>query len=80
MVSYTHPASTGGAYRDRHETWEGDAMGAVGRSVADVAPTNDPLRTAKSCGPGLPVLRPSFADDDLRSDGGNQAGPRGDHV
>ena len=55
-------------------------MGAGNRSVADVARTNDLLRTAKSCGPGIPVLMPSLADDDLRSDGGKKAGPRGDHV
>jgi len=46
------------------------------------APTNDAGADVKSCGPGAPVLAlngwrcfPHRADD-----GGNRAGPRGDHV
>jgi len=30
-------------------------------------------RTAKSCGPGIPTLMPSFRGDDLASDGGKKA-------
>jgi hypothetical protein len=34
-------------------------------------------RTAKSCGPDIPMLMPSRQDDDLSSDGDNKAGLRG---
>jgi hypothetical protein len=44
------------------------------------ARTNGSDAPAKSCGPGIPVLMPSFADDDLRGDGGKRAGPRGELV
>jgi hypothetical protein len=37
-------------------------------------------RTAKSCGPGAPVLALSLRRDELAGDGGKNAGPRGDHV
>src|SRR6185437_17119635 len=45
-----HPAPFRGAYRDRHDTWGGDAVDAN-------APTDERrrLRTAKSCGPGAPM-------------------------
>ena len=35
-------------------------------------------RTAKSCGPGAPVLALSFVGQVLRSDGGKKAGHRGE--
>ena len=35
--------------------------------------TSEPMRTAKSCGPGLPTLRLSSRDDDLADDGGKKA-------
>src|SRR6478735_5769244 len=42
--------------------------------------TQDGSRTAKSCGPGAPVLALSFARSKLlRDDGGKRAGHRGDH-
>ncbi len=37
-------------------------------------------RTAKSCGPGLPTLRSSFADTKREVTGARKPGPRGDHV
>jgi len=45
-------------------------------------PTNDIDADVKSCGPGLPVLRPSWRRRPARrvNDGGNRAGPRGEHV
>ena len=53
-----------------------------GRSVASVAPTNDPDADVKSCGPGLPVLRPSWRRRPARrvDDGDKTADPRGEHV
>lgn len=30
MISYLHPASIGGAYRDRHGTWEAGGDGRIG--------------------------------------------------
>jgi len=35
--------------------------------------TTDELRTVKSCGPGIPTLMLSRADDDQCDDGGQQA-------
>jgi hypothetical protein len=35
-----------------------DAVGVSGCSVILIMPTNNPMRTVKSCGSGLPVLRP----------------------
>jgi hypothetical protein len=57
------------------------------RSVLLRAPTNVLVRTAKPCGPGIPVLMPRAMrkhcrgrDDAFasRDDGGNEAGPRGE--
>jgi hypothetical protein len=51
--------------------------------------TNGMTRTAKSCGPDLPVLRSAQRaecalsqreDASHHADGGKRAGPRGDHV
>jgi hypothetical protein len=61
----------------RHAGW--DAVDARCRSAFDVR-TNDAARTAKSCGPDLPVLRSSLRCDERADDGGKRAGPRGDHV
>ena len=56
----------------RHER----AVGCSGRGW--FAKTNAGLsRTAKSCGPGAPMLAPSFVGQVLRSDGGKKAGHRG---
>ena len=53
---YAHPASPRGALRAfRHDTWGGDAMDVLARSVVD-ARTNDADADVKSCGPDLPVL------------------------
>src|SRR4051812_27062442 len=43
----------------------------------DPAPTNDPVRTVKPCGPGIPELMPS-AQRWIAGDGGKTAGPRGE--
>ena len=43
--------------------------------------TNDPVRTAKSCGLGAAVLASNRgADDAHRDDGGKKAVPRREHV
>lgn len=57
-------------------------MAVSGRSVIPVMPTNDVDADVKSCGPGLPLLRPSPAMlfNGHPGDGGKNAGPRGDHV
>jgi hypothetical protein len=69
---------TRGAFRDRHE--RGGGMRWAHRIAAWVcpAPTNDPVRTAKPCGPGIPVLMPSLRCDERAGDGGKKAGPRGE--
>jgi hypothetical protein len=54
-------------------------MGVSGCSGI-ISPTNNPVRTVKSCGPGIPVLVPSLRCDELAGDGGKTAGPRGEHV
>src|ERR1700753_2872916 len=59
----------------RHAGWE--AMDEAARSGALTSRTNALLRTAKSCGPGLPALRSSLRCDELAGDGGKNAGPRG---
>ncbi len=48
-----------GRTRGRHDMRGGDAVAVSGRSVTSVMPTNDVDADVKSCGPGLPVLRPS---------------------
>jgi hypothetical protein len=48
-----------GAFRDRHDT----RVGCGGRDMSQrvfCARTNGMVRTAKSCGPGIPVLMPSL--------------------
>ncbi|CCE08665.1 hypothetical protein BRAS3843_2790018 [Bradyrhizobium sp. STM 3843] len=46
-----------------------------------IMPTNNTMRTAKSCGPGAPVLALRFAVlDEPVADGGKKADPRGDRV
>ena len=48
-----------GAFRDRHDT----RVGCGGRDMSQrvfCARTNGMARTAKSCGPGIPVLMPSL--------------------
>jgi len=50
--------SAGGAYRDRHGRGQRNAMDAAARSGVITSPTNGLTRTAKSCGPGIPVLMP----------------------
>src|SRR6185437_2941682 len=54
-----YPASTGGAYRDRHGRRKWDAVDAR-RLSAHVAPTKASSRTAKSCGPDSPTLGSSL--------------------
>ena len=61
-----------GALRDRHERWAWDAVGASVCSLIIQADEQTDA-TAKSCGPDLPVLGSSFADDEPRDDGGNQS-------
>ena len=50
------------------------------RPVRRFCATTDEVRTVKSCGPGLPMLRSSRRCDERADDGGKKAGPRGDHV
>lgn len=52
------PPHREGRTRGRHDTWGGDAVAVSGRSVDSAMPTNDCDADVKSCGPGLPVLRP----------------------
>jgi hypothetical protein len=49
------PAQSQGAFRDRHERWARDAMDAF-------LPNDErrERRTAKSCGPDIPMLMPSW--------------------
>jgi len=50
MIISAHPASPGGAFRDRHE--RGGGMWWACRVAAwSITPTNNPMRTAKPCGP-----------------------------
>ena len=51
VVISSRPAPDKGAYRDRHERWVRDAVDA-GCGARRARPT----RTAKSCGPGAPML------------------------
>jgi hypothetical protein len=60
-----HPATTRGAYRDRHGRRQRDAMDARNFTGRVSLP-----RTAKARGPDLPTLGSSFAADDPRGDGG----------
>jgi hypothetical protein len=48
-----------GRTRGRHDMRGGDAVAVSGRSVISIMPTNDCDADVKSCGPGLPELRPS---------------------
>jgi hypothetical protein len=59
MIVSAHPASTRGAYRDRHGRWKRDAV-AVRMFSAFCAPTTASWRTAKSCGPDPPTLGSSL--------------------
>jgi hypothetical protein len=47
-------------------------MDAMVSQRAISSSTNGTLRTAKSCGPGIPTLMPSYVDDQ-RGDGGQKA-------
>ena len=67
------PASTRGAFRDRHERWARDAMDAICHE------TNDLSRTAKSCGPGAPTLALSERSDPLMTVA-KEPGHRGERV
>jgi hypothetical protein len=82
MRYYAHPASPRGAYArsSRYVRW--GCGGRVGSQRDLIMPTNDIDADVKSCGPGLPVLRPSWRQRSrvVADDGGNRAGPRGDHV
>jgi hypothetical protein len=68
--SSAHPALTRGAFRDRHERWERDAMDAARQQ------TNDVTRTAKSCGPGAPTLALSERNDPLTTVARKPGSPR----
>ncbi|MGJ5179931.1 DUF3658 domain-containing protein [Bradyrhizobium oligotrophicum] len=57
MLLSTRPTPARGAYRDRHETRGGDAVGARCRSMAFGSADERLGRTVKSHGPGLPTLR-----------------------
>jgi hypothetical protein len=59
MVSSLRPALARGAFRDRHERGAWDAVGALDCSVSHLMPTDNLVRTVKSCGPGIPVLVPA---------------------
>jgi hypothetical protein len=55
MILSAHPASTRGAYRDRHGRWKRDAVDKRMFQRA-CAPTKASFRTAKPCGPDTPTL------------------------
>jgi hypothetical protein len=77
MIFCLYPASAGGAYRDRHDTWSAGCGGRFGSQHDLIMWTNGPRRTVKSYGPGIPVLMPirrRCADD-----GGKNAGPQGEY-
>src|SRR5690242_18583445 len=61
MITLRHPASTGGAYRDRHGRKAAGCGGREGAQRAVSAPTKASSRTTKSCGPDLPTLGSSLA-------------------
>ncbi|MGC2082397.1 MAG: hypothetical protein WA702_03445 [Bradyrhizobium sp.] len=44
-----------------------------------IMPTNNPIRTVKSYGPGIPVLMPRAMRFALSRYGGKKAGPRGEY-
>jgi hypothetical protein len=61
----SHPASMKrDVVANRHQTWVRDAMDAVALRVRFRTRTNDANADAKSCGPGLPTLRPSLQRDE----------------
>src|SRR6516162_2050154 len=74
--SFAHPVSTRGAFRDRHERRTRDAMDAIDHE------TNDLSRTAKSRGPGAPMLAlsPQRCFRILRVTVARKPGHRGDRV
>src|SRR6202012_2732304 len=75
VIYFAHPASTRGAYRDRHGRWKRDAMDAAARARRTRAE-----RTAKPCGPGPPMLGSSCAKQMVRpTTGANKPVPRGEH-
>jgi len=56
---------------------EAGSGGRIGLQRGLSARTNKSMRTVKSCGPGLPVLRPIWRR--YANDGGKNAGPQGEH-
>ena len=79
MIISTYPASTGGAYRDRHGRWKRDAVDA-GVPSALVAWTKAFLADAKACGPGPPMLGSSLKVMIFRRRRQSKPGLRGEHV
>src|SRR4029077_7443325 len=53
--------------------WKAGCDGRDGVSAQSLCGRLISLRTAKSCGPGIPTLMPSWRDDDLADDGGKKA-------
>jgi hypothetical protein len=73
-LSFAHPPSSQGAYRDRHDTWSAGCGGCVGVAARSLARGRTmPMHTAKSCGPGAPTLALSCAKQVSRDDGGKKA-------
>ena len=79
MISLPRPASTRGAYRDRHGRWKRDAVDERMFQRA-CAPTKASSRTAKPCGPDSPTLGSSSHETFRRERRGpTSPEPRGEH-
>ncbi len=81
MISLRHPASMRGALRDRHETLGAGCGGRIGLQHGSFHAderSDAHGEVVWSWHPGAGVK--SAASDERADDGGNQAGPRGDHV
>jgi hypothetical protein len=75
--SPSHPASPGGAARDRHGRWRQGAVAAGLRSARCARRRTQALRTAKACGLGPPMLGSSLATGGVGLNGrGRPAGRR----
>src|SRR5262245_45965407 len=80
MLSHISPRQEGRSATVTTREVGGDGLSVWQRAVRER--TNNIGRTAKSCGPGLPVLRSSSRQYVWRcaDDGGKNAGPQGERV
>jgi len=79
MIVSVHPASTGGAYRDRHGRRKRDAVDA-GMLSALARRRKHPWRTAKACGPDLPTLGSSLRATSPQATVATKPGHRGERA